>query len=35
MEPWFILFLVVCTGSELSILYRNYAQEAVAMLKED
>jgi hypothetical protein len=27
MEPWFILFLVVCTGSELSILYRNYAQE--------
>jgi hypothetical protein len=27
MEPWFILFLVVCTASELSILYRNYAQE--------
>jgi hypothetical protein len=27
MEPWFILFLVVCTGEWMSILYRNYAQE--------
>jgi hypothetical protein len=33
MEPWFILFLVVLPV--VSILYRNYAQEAVAMLKED